>query len=100
VPEESFVVEEADLVSGSSIILMDVGKNPIKKISSCCFKKTWELIVNVLIEVVASCRELTTLWVARLNDGTKLKVTDPKEQQGDVDKEEAEGKERGNRVDC
>jgi len=27
-------------------------------------------------------------------------VTDPKEQQGDVDEEEAEGEERGNRVDC
>jgi len=36
----------------------------------------------------------------RLDDSTKLKVTDPKEQQGDVDKEEAEGKERGNRVGC
>jgi len=40
------------------------------------------------------------LWVARLDDSTKLKVTDPKEQQGDVEEEEAEGKERGNRVDC
>jgi len=36
------------------------------------------------------CRELTTLWVARLNDGAELKVTDPKEQQGDVEEEEAE----------
>jgi len=34
------------------------------------------------------------LWVARLDDGAKLKVTDPKEQQGDVEEEEAEGKER------
>jgi len=34
------------------------------------------------------------LWVARLDDGTELKVTDPKEQQGDVEEEEAEGKER------
>jgi len=40
------------------------------------------------------CRELTTLWVARLDDGTELKVTDPKEQQGDVEEEEAEGEER------
>ena len=40
------------------------------------------------------CRELTTLWVARLDDGAELKVTDPKEQQGDVEEEEAEGKER------
>jgi len=31
------------------------------------------------------CQELTTLWVARLDDGTELKVTDPKEQQGDVE---------------
>jgi len=28
-----------------------------------------------------------------------LKVTDPKEQQGDVDEEEAEGEERWDRVD-
>ena len=41
-----------------------------------------------------SCRELTTLWVARLNDGMELKVTDPKEQQGDVEEEETEGKKR------
>jgi len=34
------------------------------------------------------------LWVARLNDGTELKVTDPKEQQGDVEEEEAKGKKR------
>jgi len=37
------------------------------------------------------CWELTTLWVARLDNGVELKVTDPKEQQGDVEKEEAEG---------
>ena len=53
-PEEGFVVEEADLVSGSSVILMDVGKGPIKEISSCCFKKTWELVIDVLIEAIAS----------------------------------------------
>jgi len=29
-----------------------------------------------------------------------LKVTDPKEQQGDVEEEETKGKERGNGVDC
>jgi len=40
------------------------------------------------------CQELTTLWVARLDDSAKLKVTDPKEQQGDVEEEEAKGKER------
>ena len=38
------------------------------------------------------------LWVARLDDGTELKVTDPKEQQGDVEEEEAKGEERGNVV--
>ena len=27
------------------------------------------------------CRELTTLWVVRLDDDAELKVTDPKEQQ-------------------
>jgi len=32
--------------------------------------------------------------VARLNDGAELKVTDPKEQQRDVDKEETEDEER------
>ena len=53
-PEEGFVIEEADLVSGSSIILTDVSKNPIQEISSCCFKKTWELVVDVLIEAIAS----------------------------------------------
>jgi len=37
------------------------------------------------------CCELTTLWVARLNDGAELKVTDPKEQQRDVEEKEAEG---------
>jgi len=45
------------------------------------------------------CRELTTLWVARLDDGAELKVTDPEEQQGDVEEEEAEGKERRDEVD-
>jgi len=46
-----------------------------------------------------TCRELTTLWVARLNEGTELKMTDPKEQQGDVEEEKAEDKERWERVD-
>jgi len=54
VPEEGFVIEEADLVSGSSVILTDIGKNPIKEISSCCFKKTWELVIDILVEAVAS----------------------------------------------
>jgi len=54
VPEEGFIIEEADLISGSSVILMDIGENPIKEISSCCFKKTWELVVDVLVEAVAS----------------------------------------------
>jgi len=40
------------------------------------------------------CRGLTTLWVARLDEGTELKVTDPKEQQGDVEEEKAEDEER------
>ena len=47
-----------------------------------------------------NCRELTTLWVARLDDGAELKVTDPKEQQRDVEEEEAEDEERRERVDC
>ena len=34
------------------------------------------------------------LWVARLDNGVKLKVTDPKEQQGDVEEEEAKGEKR------
>jgi len=41
-----------------------------------------------------TCRDLTTLWVARLDDGAELKVTDPKEQQRDVEEEEAEDEER------
>jgi len=39
------------------------------------------------------------LWVARLDEGTELKVTDPKEQQGDVEEKEAEGEERRDGVD-
>jgi len=54
VPEEGFVVEKADLVSRCSIILMDISEDPIKEISLCCFKKTWELIIDILIEAVAS----------------------------------------------
>jgi len=46
------------------------------------------------------CWELTTLWVARLDKGTELKVTDPKEQQRDIEEEEAKGKKRQDRVDC
>jgi len=46
------------------------------------------------------CRELTTLWVARLDDGAELKVTDPKEQQRDVEEEEAEDEKRRERVNC
>jgi len=46
-----------------------------------------------------ACRELTTLWVARLDDGAELKVTDPKEQHRDVDEEEAEDEKRRERVD-
>ena len=46
------------------------------------------------------CQELTTLWVARLDNSVELKVTDPKEQQGDVEEEEAIGKKRWDRVDC
>jgi len=38
-----------------------------------------------------SCWELTTLWVARLDFGTELKVTDPKEQQREIEEEETEG---------
>jgi len=34
-----------------------------------------------------TCRELTTLLVVRLDEGTELKVTDPKEQQRDVEEE-------------
>jgi len=44
------------------------------------------------------CRELTTLWVARLDNSTELKVTDPKEQQGDVEEEETKGEERRDEV--
>ena len=45
------------------------------------------------------CWELTTLWVVRLDNSAELKVTDPKEQQGDVEEEETEDKERRDRVD-
>jgi len=46
------------------------------------------------------CQELTTLWVARLDKGTELKVTDPEEQQGDIEEKETEDKERQEQVDC
>ena len=36
----------------------------------------------------------------RLDYGVELKVTDPKEQQRDVEEKEAEGKERWDGVDC
>jgi len=49
---------------------------------------------------VSTCRELTTLWIARLDKGAELKMTDPKEQHRDVDEEEAEGEERRDGVDC
>jgi len=51
------------------------------------------------MQITRQCRELTTLRVARLDDGVELKVTDPKEQQGDVDEEEAKDKERRDGVD-
>jgi len=35
----------------------------------------------------------------RLDDGAELKVTDPKEQQQDVEEEEAEDEKRRERVD-
>jgi len=40
------------------------------------------------------CWELTTLWVVRLDNDVELKVTDPKEQQQDVEEEETEDEER------
>ena len=59
------------------------------------------LFLKYTIKICAfDCRKLTTLWVARLNYGTELKVTDPKEQQRDVEEDEAEGKERQDGVDC
>jgi len=58
--------------------------------STCCC---------VIISQCPSCRELTTLLVARLDEGMELKVTDPKEQHRDVDEEEAKDKERRERVD-
>jgi len=38
--------------------------------------------------------------VARLDEGTELKVADPKEQQGDVEEKEAEDEEGRERVGC
>ena len=43
--------------------------------------------LDTYMTILSICRELTTLWVARLDEGTELKVTDPKEQQGDVEEE-------------
>jgi len=58
--------------------------------SSCV---TWAANCGPQSKIMAlgtPCRELTTLWVARLNNGAELKVTDPEEQQGDVEDKEAE----------
>jgi len=69
----------------------------------------WRMVTHWLlgthyVDVVGhdddGCQELTTLWVARLDDGAKLKVTDPEEQQGDIEEEETEDEERRERVDC
>ena len=49
------------------------------------------MMLSVMKDHSTDCWELTTLWVARLDDGAELKVTDPKEQQGDVEEKEAEG---------
>jgi len=51
-------------------------------------------------DILGDCWELTTLLVARLDKGIELKVTDPKEQQWDVEEKETEGKERQDMVDC
>jgi len=39
------------------------------------------------VSVDKTVRNSLLLWVARLDEGTELKVTDPKEQQGDVEEE-------------
>ena len=44
-------------------------------------------------------RNSLLLWVARLDDGAELKMTDPKEQQRDVEEKEAKGEERWDGVD-
>jgi len=69
-----------------------------KHIKACWDKETLEAKDGVTKQtdeenekVMAECRELTTLWVARLDDDAELKVTDPKEQQGDIEEKEAEG---------
>ena len=49
---------------------------------------------------IPGVRNSLLLWVARLDNGAELKVTDPKEQQGDVEEEKTEGEERWDGVDC
>jgi len=46
-----------------------------------------------------SVRNSLLLWVARLDDGAELKMTDPKEQQRDIEEKEAKGEERWDGVD-
>ena len=78
---------------------------PWVKVMVCCSVAELDTI-TVTVTIVTKipwcylCRELTTLWVVRLDDGAELKVTDPKEQQRDVKEEEAEGYKRGDGVDC
>ena len=57
---------------------------------------------NSQLQLLRDCSNVGNsllLWVARLDDGTELKVTDPKEQQGDVEEEETKGEERRDGVD-
>jgi len=78
VPEEGFIIEQRDLGGWGLVEVVSARELPI----------------------CSACQELTTLWVARLDYSAELKVTDPKEQQGDVEEEEAEGEERRDGVDC
>ena len=36
------------------------------------------------------CQGLTTLWAVRVNDGLELEVTDPQENQGDIEQKDGE----------
>jgi len=63
----------------------------------------WPLLTALFSKPISiqalQCQELTTLWAARLDDGAELKMTDPKEQQRDVEEEETESEEQRDGVD-
>ena len=71
---------------GSDLLTMKAGGGENRRIKGTRRSSVWErqkvdfaLLVLHRQAWATWCWELTTLWVARLNNGVELKVTDPKE---------------------